>query len=382
MKVKKLVAKVIKDSRGNPTIEVTVNKKFSASCPSGASTGRNEVAAFPPGGVQVAVDFLNGWEGFKEMSFEEFEDLSQVEVIFPDVGGNSIVALQIAILRAMSDNDVWRFLNPKATLLPIPLGNCVGGGAHTKFSSTDFQEFLLLPRAKVLNDAIFANNYIYNHVGKQLGAKQKTDEGAWSVYSDSASVLQVLKDACDYAYDELGVKVDLGVDVAASRLWHNAVYHYKFFSKATRARMVPKAEQIDFIAELVKEFDLRYLEDPMHEDDFDGFKSFLMFDKLYVCGDDLVCTNIERLRKALGRVNAVIIKPNQVGSVVKAKEVVDFAKANDVTPVISHRSGETMDNWLSHLAVGWQIPIIKCGIFGSERVAKLKELKNIQAQLK
>jgi enolase len=133
---------------------------------------------------------------------------------------------------------------------------------------------------------------------------------------------------------------------------------------------------------LIKEFDLRYVEDPMQEEDFDGFRGYLRFKNLLVCGDDLVCTNMERLKKAVGRINAVIVKPNQVGSIVKAKEVVDFARANDMTPVISHRSGETMDTWLSHLAVGWQIPIIKCGIFGKERVVKLKELKRIQDRLK
>jgi len=382
MKLKKLVAREIADSNGNPTIEVTVNKKFSASCPSGSSVGKHEVPAFPPGGSPVAVSFLNKFENFGGLVFEGFEDLSQVESILPNVGANSVVALQVAILRAMSDGDVWRFLDPHARYLPIPLGNCVGGGSHTKFSSTDFQEFLLLPHAKSLGDAVFANNYVYNHVGKKLNAKQKSYEGAWSLYSDSGSVLQVLRESVDFAYDELGVKVDLGLDVAASRLWQGMMYNYKFFSKTTRARKLTRDEHSAFISDLVKEFDLKYVEDPLHEEDFDGFRNFLKFDKLLVCGDDLVCTNVDRLKKAVGKINAVIVKPNQIGSLVKAKEVVDFAKENDITPVISHRSGETMDNWLSHLAVGWQIPIIKCGIFGKERVAKLKELKKIQEQLK
>lgn len=382
MKIKKLVARAIEDSRGNPTIEVTVNKKFSASCPSGASTGKNEVKAFPDAGPVIASSFLNKFEGFAAWDFEKFEDLSQVEFLMPDVGGNSVVALQMAILKAMSNGKVWQFLNPKATYLSIPLGNCVGGGAHTKFSSTDFQEFLLLPRAKVLKDAVFANDYVYNHVGRKLNAKFKTDEGAWSLYSDASSVLQVLKDATDHTYDELGVKVDLGLDIAASRLWQGMMYNYKFFNGKTRARKIGRQEQIDFVSDLVKEFDLRYVEDPLQEEDFDGFKNFLGVRNLYVCGDDLVCTNLDRLKRASSKINAVIVKPNQVGSVVKAKQVVDFAKENEITPVISHRSGETMDTWLAHLAVGWQIPIIKCGIFGKERVAKLKELKNIEEELK
>lgn len=382
MKIKKLVARVIADSRGSPSIEVTVNKKFSASCPSGDSTGKNEVKAFPDGGAPVAAAFLNKHEGFRDLNFERFEDLSQVELILPYVGGDSIVALQMAILKAMSDNKVWQFLNPNARYLPIPLGNCIGGGAHTKFSSTDFQEFLLLPHAKLLKDAIFANNYIYNRVGKQLKAKQKDHEGAWLVYSDAASVFQVLKDATDYTYDELGVKVDLGVDIAASTLWQGMVYNYKFFSKTSRARKIPKDEQINFISDLVKEFDLRYIEDPLHEEDFDGFRNFLMLKNVYVCGDDLICTSLDRLKKAVNKINTVIVKPNQIGSVVKAKEVVDFAKENDITPVISHRAGETMDYWLADLAVGWQTPIIKCGIFGKERVVKLKELENIEKEIK
>ncbi|MFH1210415.1 MAG: hypothetical protein V1645_00715 [archaeon] len=382
MKIKKLVARDIPDSRGNPTIEVTVNKKYSASCPSGASTGKHEVSAFLVGGPLVSTKFLNNYDGFKDMEFEKFEDLQQVESIMPSVGGNTVVALQVAILRAMSDNDVWHFLNPKAQYLSIPLGNCVGGGAHTKFASTDFQEFLLLPRSKTLHDAVFANEWVYNHVGKKLNVKQKTDEGAWSLYSDAASVLTVLRKTADEAYDELGVRVDLGLDIAASRLYQGIMYNYKFFSSSTRARKLSREEHFGYVADLIKEFDLRYVEDPMQEEDFDGFRGYLRFKNLLVCGDDLVCTNMERLKKAVGRINAVIVKPNQVGSIVKAKEVVDFARANDITPVISHRSGETMDAWLSHLAVGWQIPIIKCGIFGKERVAKLKELKRIQDRLK
>lgn len=382
MKIKKLVAREIPDSRGNPTIEVTVNRKFSASCPSGASTGQGEVSPFPVGGAPVAANFLNSFDGFQSLKFEVFEDLSQVESILPNVGANSVVALQIAILKAMSDNNIWQFLNARAHYLPIPLSNCIGGGAHTKFSASDFQEFLLMPKAKVFSDAVFANSHVYNYVGKKLNVRQKTDEGAWAPYLDAGSILQVLRDASDYVYEELGVKVDLGVDVAASQLWKGMMYNYKFFSKATRARKLTPAEHSAFISDLVKEFDLRYVEDPVHEDDFNGFKPFLGFGKLLVCGDDLVCTDVGRLRKAAGKVNAVIIKPNQIGSVVKAKQVVDFAKENDITPVISHRSGETMDTWLSHLAVAWQIPLIKCGIFGKERVVKLKELKKIQDELK
>lgn len=382
MKLKKVTARDVPDSRGNPTIEVTVNKKFSASCPSGASTGKNEVMAFPTGGPPVASKFLNEFDGFNGLEFDKFEDLSQVESILPNVGGNAIVALQVAILRAMSNNHIWYYLNPKAQYLPIPLGNCVGGGAHTKFASTDFQEFLLLPRSKTFHDAVFANEWVYNHVGKKLDVKQKTDEGAWSLYIDAPSVLKVLRETADKAYDELGVKVDLGIDIAASTLYQGMMYNYKFYSNSTRARKLSRTEHFQFVADLVKEFDLRYVEDPMQEEDYDGFKSFLAAKNLLVCGDDLICTNIDRLKKASGKINAVIVKPNQVGSIVKAKEVVDFAKENDITPVISHRSGETMDTWLSHLAVGWQVPIIKCGIFGKERVAKLKELKKIQEDLK
>lgn len=382
MKLKKLKAKEAIDSKGRLTIEVTVNGKFSASCPSGTSTGKNEVKAFPNGGAPVAANFLNKHKEFEGLNFEVFEDLKQVETITEQAGGNTVVALQIALLRAMSKNKIWEFLNPGATKIPIPLGNCIGGGLHTKFSATDFQEFLLMPHARILDDAIFANNYVYNYVGKKLGIKIKTDEGAWAPNLDAGSALQILKEATDHAYEDIGVKVDLGMDIAASSLWNNHMYTYKFFSKSTKARKLTRNEHMMFIADLVKEFDIRYLEDPLEEEDFEGHRNFLVFNRLLTCGDDLVCTNPERLRKAKGKINAVIIKPNQIGSLVKAKEVVDYAKNNDMTPVISHRSGETMDSWISDLAVGWQIPLIKCGIFGKERVAKLKTLKKIQSEIR
>ncbi len=136
-----------------------------------------------------------------------------------------------------------------------------------------------------------------------------------------------------------------------------------------------------FVLQLIKDYNLAYVEDAFEENDFASFYRLKRWvkNKSLICGDDLISTNLKRLRKGRNSVNSVIIKPNQIGSLIETKNVVDFAKKNKIVPVISHRGGETMDATIAHLAVGWEIPIIKCGIYGKERVAKIKELIKIES---
>ena len=143
-------------------------------------------------------------------------------------------------------------------------------------------------------------------------------------------------------------------------------------------KALTKKEQINLMNRLVSDYNICYIEDPLHENDFNGFKEIKAN---LVCGDDLICTKIERLKSAVGKINAVIIKPNQIGSLIKTKEIVDFAKENKITTVISHRSRETNDAMISQLAVAWEIPYIKLGIFGRERTAKIKELARIEKEI-
>ena len=379
MIIKEVKARKIKTSNGNDTIEITINKKYTASSPLGTSTGEHEVEPFHKKGVDFCIKAINNSKELLGSSFDGFEELNIIEKHFKHLGGNSVLALQYAILRAMADNEVWKFLNPNADKMPIPLGNVIGGGAHFNGKAADFQEYLLVPKAGNFADNAFANSYIHKQVGREYPNAKKTMEGAYGLNFNNVRVLDFLKKIIIKTEKELGFKIGIGIDVAASSFFKNNKYNYKNHSYFASKKSLTKKEQIEFINKLAAEHDIEYLEDPLHENDFNGFKEIKA--KL-VCGDDLICTNLERLKKAAGKINAVIIKPNQMGSITKTKEVVDFAVENGITPVMSHRSGETMDTMISHLAVAWEIPYIKLGIYGKERAAKIKELIRIEKMTK
>lgn len=385
MKIKRVTARKILNSRREETIEITVNDKWSASAPSGASKGKHEVKAFPKSGIPIK--FVNKTlnDEFRNFKINVFEDFKEVEDIFKEyddtknlskVGGNTIIAFEYALLRALSKGEVWKFLNPFAQEIPVPIGNCIGGGAHFKGVVSDIQEFLLIPDTHIFQDAAFANQYTHKIVGQELGISDKTDEGAWAPTLSNLEILNLLERVIERVQSEVGFNIKLGLDVAASQLWDGKSYNYKNFGGNKRS--LSAEDQLGFINNLITRYDLLYVEDAFHEEDFE---SFSQLKSQLVCGDDLVCTNINRLKKAINSVNTIIVKPNQVGSLVKTAEIIEFAKQNDITPIISHRSGETVDPMISDLAVGFEIPYIKCGIDGKERMTKLNRLKTIENQL-
>jgi len=374
MKVNHIKAKKILCSNNKPSIEVTINKKYTASVPAGTSTGKNEVKAFTKS-ADFSAKFINEFKPLKKINISTFKELKEIEELQEFIGGNGVLAIQYALLRGLSKNKVWNFLNPKAESLPKPLGNCIGGGAHVK-NGPDIQEFLLLPTSKKIKSNVVINNKIYLALKKRLKTKVKTLEGAWAPLLDTESILEILRDTCNKFEDKLKEKINLGLDVAASTFYQNGIYNYKNFSRKLKTTKLTKNEQIDYMNHLIKKYNLKYVEDPFQEEDF---SSFSKLKNALICGDDLISTNINRLKKA--KVSAVIIKPNQIGSINKTKEVVDYAKKQGIVPVISHRSGETMDPMISHLAVAWEIPIIKCGIAGKERKAKLNELIKIEKEV-
>jgi len=382
MRLKEVKARVIQNSRGEETIEVIVNKNYRASAPSGASIGKYEVPAFPSQGVRYAVTFLNKYPNFKGFSLEEFDDLKVFDNLLSVLGGNTVVALQLACLKALSENNIYSFLNPKAKKLPIPLGNCVGGGAHTKVLSTDIQEFLLVPEAKTMLERVKVNAHIHAQLRKQLHIKTFTDEGALILKNTNEETLVFLTGFLENKKNTLGYTVRLGLDLAASQLYRNKQYHYRNFSSAVKKKVLSREEQITLVNKWIKEYSLAYVEDPLEQEDFSGFTR-IYTKKTLVCGDDLIATNIERFREAVRKraINSVIIKPNQIGSLVKAKQLIDFAKKKGVATVISHRSGETMDTSIAHLAVAWNIQYIKTGIYGKEREVKLRELVSLEKKI-
>jgi len=373
MKIKKVVAREILNSKNQRTIEIKINHKFVASAPTGTSVSKYEKSPYPKEGIKFAIKEVNK---IKNITINEFEDLKILEEITKDLGANTTIALEFATLKALSNNQIWKFLNPYANKLPTPLGNCIGGGVHFKGKASDFQEFLLIPRIKSFFNAAIANELVYNKIKRNLSPKKKTYENAWVLPLSNIETLDYITELLEESSKEVGFKIDLGLDIAASSLWKGHSYVYDNYSKERKAKQLSKQEQIDFMNSITKEYNLAYLEDPLNENDFDGFSQI----KGPSVGDDLISTNIERLKKA--KIKSVIVKPNQIGSLIKTKELVDYTKNNDIIPVISHRSGETMDNTIAHLAVAWNIPYIKTGITGKERKAKINELIRIEQEIK
>lgn len=393
MIIEEIKAKKISDSLSRETIEVIVKSDVCigiGSIGSGVSVGAHEAKPFPKQGVRFAVDFLTDLEELKGVEIKKFMDLEKIEEIlkrydssknWSKIGGNSVVALEFAILNCL--RPTWKFLGNGEVKLPRPLGNCVGGGAHVRLKGKfpDIQEFLIVaPKTDTFFDANFSNKRIYDVVKKKLNSGKVDYEGALITNKSNLEILDILSGVVERMSLELGFEIQLGLDFAGSRLWDRMRYVYRNFSADVEKKILNREKQIDFVEKLVKDYNLYYVEDPLHENDFEGFKILKerLKEKCLVAGDDLICTNYERFKEHLNCVSAIIVKPNQIGSLLELKKVVDLAAKNKIKAVISHRAGETNDVTIAHLAVGWQLPLIKCGIKGRERKIKLTELEKIE----
>jgi enolase len=384
MIIKKVKAKLIRNSRGEETIKIQVKTdkgKGEASAPSGASKGEHEAKAFIKP-VNECVKFINKSE-FKDIEINSFDDLKKIEEIInrDNLGSNPTIALEYAILKCFGP--LWKVINSESKELPRPLGNVIGGGVHIKGGEhSEFQEFLLYPlNAPTFDEAVKANELAHRLIKKYINSKdlEMTDEGAWAPEMMIEDILDLLQKIVKQVYSEMGITLKIGLDVAASSFWDGKNYIYrdkKFNSK----------EQIDYISLLIEKYNLHYVEDPLHENDFSGFAKLTekYKDKCMICGDDLTVTNLTRLKKAIKSksINAMIVKPNQNGSLLDTAEVIKEAKKHKLYLIVSHRSGETLDASISHLAVGYKLPIIKCGVYGKERKIKLSEISKIEKQIK
>ncbi len=376
-------AKHILDSRGEKTILVAVNTNvgvFSASAPNGKSTGKYEASPYK-NGLEKDIETLKKFKDyFSDEVVDEFNDLRRIEdVVEGHIGANSLFALESAILKAVAKEkkkEVWQLINPNAKKFPRLVGNCIGGGKHSSGKKPDFQEFLLIPKTNSVKDSSEMNKQ-----GKKTASdllkktdenfrSEKNDEDAWKTSLNEKEVLDVLKN----------LKLPLGVDVAASSFYKRKKYHYQ-----NPALQRTKDEQFSYVSNLIKNFGLLYVEDPFDEDDFSSFAKILKrFPETLVVGDDLTVTNIKRLEKAveMKSINAIIVKPNQNGSLIQVKNICEFARKKGIKIVFSHRSGETEENILADLAFGFQADFFKCGITGKEREAKIKRLIEIEKKLK
>ena len=386
--------RTILDSRGNPTVEADVYTASGfgrSAAPSGASTGSLEAKVRPP---REAVDFaiqnvipaLIGMDAGDQEGFDEqLRDIDGT-TDFSGIGANVAVALSLANAKAAASSSgmpLFRYLGGAfAKEMPLPLGNIIGGGAHAA-NATEIQEFLVVPGdAADAEEAVFANAAVHRHVRELLKKKGKScgkgDEGAWAPQIDDALAFELIAEATQLVADEMNVTVDMGIDVAASQMWNKEGYQYREKVRSTE-------DQIAYIAELVDTFNLVYVEDPLHEDDFDAFSELnnQIGNRCLVCGDDIFVTQTERIMKGIetDAANCVLIKPNQVGTLTDTFDAVRLAHTHGLDTVMSHRSGETTDTTIAHLATAFSCVFLKCGAVGGERIAKLNELIRIEEQL-
>jgi len=398
-------ARKVFDSRGSEAIEVevfTAGGYGRAIAPMGASRGRGEAIPYPPGGVDEAVELVGkllapelvGLDAADQRLVDQVIHEADGTADFRRIGGNTAYATSMAVAAAAASSlglSLFRHLGgAMACELPYPLGNVIGGGKHVRGRGPDIQEMLVLPLgAETALEALQANFLVHKRAGELLLKADPSftggrgDEGAWAPRLKTEEALEVLYKACEDVSGELGFEIRPGLDVAASTLWREDEKAYVYEREGIKR---DGGEQVEFILSLIERYGLVYVEDPLAEEDFEGFSELTRkAERLgcLICGDDLIVTNKERVARAaeLGACSAIIIKPNQVGTLTDAAEAIRLAKAHGMVPVASHRSGESTDPHLAHLAVGFGCPIIKTGVLGGERVAKLNELLRIADEL-
>ena len=399
--IEDITARKVFNGRGEETIEIdviTTDGFGRASAPSGASRGKSEVVPFPKGGVDEAIRKVEEIIA-PELIGLNADNQEQIDTIlhsvdgtknFKNIGGNTAFAVSLATAEAAANTyglPLFQYLGGYyAQELPYPLGNVISGGKHVSGKGPEFQEFLVLPvGAKSFLEAQKASTLVHKRVADYLKKKDKnflsgrSDEGAWTCSLPNEKALEILTTACKEVSDEVGFEIRAGLDVAASSFWNKKEKRYIYSNKKR-----DKGEQIDYILDLIERFRLIYVEDPLHEDDFEGFAEITRKAKnCLICGDDLFTTNIKRLRKGIVKnsANSIIIKVNQIGTLTDAWETVKMASKAGYVAVVSHRSGDTIDYHIAHLAIAFHTPIIKTGVVEGTRIAKLNELIRIEEML-
>ena len=383
MIIRGVSAKEIKDSRGDATIEVLIETnvgKFSSSAPNGKSKGKYEAKPYKKSLEEDIKSLEKLTDYFSSEHLEKFEDLRRIEdIVVGHIGANTLFALESSALKAIAHEqkkEVWQIVNSDDKKIPRFVGNTIGGGLHSEEiidRHPDFQEFLLIPdegtAEKNFKKNIESKKYVEEFLMKKdkKFSGKKNDENAWATSLNEKDVLEIL----------FKTGSPLGVDAAASSFYKRRKYLYQNPPLKRDAK-----EQFMYVYNLIKNFKLLYVEDPFDETDFESFSLLLkkVGNSALIVGDDLTVTNYERVKKAIKEksINALLMKPNQNGSLIDFSRIVHLAKENDLKIIFSHRSGETMENILSDLAVGFGADFIKCGITGDEREAKIKRIIEIE----
>ena len=407
-----LRAREILDSRGNPTVEVDVILEDGtvgrAAVPSGASTGEHEALELRDGdrrfggkGVRKAVENIQGRIGpalvGRDVFLQRENDLLMLELDGTEnkgnLGANAILGVSLAMARASAEAlgvPLYRYLGGAgASDLPVPMMNILNGGAHAD-NNVDFQEFMILPvRFPTFAEALRCGAEIFQTLKKVLHEKGLStavgDEGGFAPnVSSNAGALELIASAIEKAGYRPGEDVLLGLDCAASEFYDRSKKIYRLAGEGGAEKDADG--MIEMFTQLASKFPIINIEDGLDEDDWEGWAKLTaaLGDKVQLVGDDLLVTNTRRLSRAIeSRVaNSILIKVNQIGSLTETLEAIEMAKKAGYTSVISHRSGETEDVVIAHIAVATGVGQIKTGSLSrTDRTAKYNELLRIEEHL-
>lgn len=404
MKIKNVKAREILDSRGNPTVEVDVILENGilgrAAVPSGASTGEREALEMRDGGsryngkgVLNAVNNVNTIIRDRVIGMDaadqELIDKTMIELDGTEtksrLGANAILGVSMACLKASAINDgkpLYKYVG-EGRRLPYPMMNIINGGAHAD-NNLDFQEFMIIPQRDTIHERVRVGAEVFHSLKKVLNEKGYFtgvgDEGGFAPNLGSNKegfelILEAIKKA---GYEPLK-DVKLAIDVAASEFYSDGYYHVD-------GKDLTTDQLIDFYEELVNIYPIVSIEDPVDENDWEGFRKITerLGDKIQLVGDDLFVTNIKCLQKGIDNHagNAILLKVNQIGTITETLETIRLAKENGYKTIISHRSGETEDTTIADLAVGLDLGQIKTGSMSrTDRICKYNQLMRIEEKL-
>lgn len=401
MRIQQVKVRVCFNGRGDHGIEADViveGKMGRAMSPSGASRGTNEAVPFFDDNPDKTVAQFNKNFATKIRGLDASNSAVVTRALrnidktknYSRIGGSLAYAVSVAASEAEAKArgvPLCRLIDPKSGTLPFPLGNTIGGGKHASDLSPAFQEILVAPiGARNVREAIELNLKVHAGVGRRLSKMLsypvgKGDEGGWSPGLTDIEALGVVEGVVDEVQDQSGLRIRFGVDVAADSLYDpkKGGYHYR-----TTKKTLSREDQMVFISELCDRYDLLYVEDPLYEDDFDGYAELhASLKKTLVTGDDLYTTDVERLKTGIDKksTNGVIMKVNQIGTLWEAQQFSSLAKKTGHVVIASHRSGDNEGGHLAHFAVGFGCGLMKSGVVGGERTSKLNELLRIGEQL-
>ncbi|MCI8778121.1 MAG: phosphopyruvate hydratase [Bacilli bacterium] len=406
-KIKDVVGREILDSRGNPTVEVDVILESGiigrACVPSGASTGEREALEMRDGdssrylgkGVLKAVNNVNtelhnlviGYDVLDQKAL----DYAMINLDGTDtksrLGANAILGVSMAAMKAAAlykGMPLYKYIGEGRTL-PVPMMNIINGGAHAD-NKLDFQEFMIIPQANTIHERVRIGTEVFHNLKKVLNAKGLAtgvgDEGGFAPNLESNSEgFELIMEAIRKAGYEPGRDVKLGIDVAASEFYKNGKYEL-----VGEGKSLTTDELIDYYQELVSKYPIISIEDPVDENDWEGFRKIteVLGDKIQLVGDDLFVTNKKCLQMGIDNHagNAILLKVNQIGTITETIETIELARNNGYKTVISHRSGETEDTTIADLAVGLNLGQIKTGSLSrTDRICKYNQLMRIEEEI-